>query len=1548
MADKKIKKKVIKNGREFKKWFMKNYKKLGYDSIVRKNIGRCPDFIMIKKSKEVQVKLETVSSNFLAHKHPIDKVDEIVCIVNDKGLKKPVIVAEELEFRGNSNIKATLSINAKVYNDFQKYCNENAFILSKKIEIFIKDFLKNKKKTYLIFFFSLFFILSLVSAQIERGDYWNKYDQGKGSYNLEVYSGTVNYDSKTGYDPISIEITNSSYLDYEYEMNTNSTNYIVYFQDNIQAGKGIRFEKEGYYLTYDLSGGRIRWAVENKSGTPDYGKAKSIGAILSAPVNIESNYSVRYNNSFLNTDILYQLGNEILKENFILSAIPAGGGDFVYLEYSGEIQHSANLTIYANGENQTEKNFNTTGDIKFKDKNNKTIFYLPKPQVIDSDNNSSEMIYDIKVGGGKIQFGLRVLNKFLENASYPVYIDPSIKLNTSNGGGDVYVDKSTPDRNHGDKDYLKIQRLTWQRTYLMFNLSAVPNNQVIDNASLCLFLDNDQGSQNISVNHVYSSSWCEGDGGIDGSPSCEMTWNNQPCGIETEFLNETYCNTSAEDILSNDGDQDDTWQCWNVRSIIDTEYGANNKSVSIILWTTDTGNADIFHTKEYSNSNLWPYLNITYHLLDMIYPSFSDFQESPTNNSNYSLGQFYEFNVTLNESNLDEIGIEFNGTNYTNLNNVSNTYLFNISNLAAGTYSYYWWAKDTVGNYNTSQIIYYTISKATPSALITNNTALTRIYDGSATTIAISESNVGDADISYVLWKNNLNQGVSDLEGGAGTYIYKVNTTGGQNYSSVSSLDAITLNISQANPAVNLLLNNNPNNLTLTYTQSLNATASTSGGTLNLFRNNTLINSENGDSVVLSAEYYQYKANVTGNQNYTNSNGIIFYANITKKDPSMNIGITPGSTVNYSTQTSTTATETNTGDSDLIYNLFRNNTLISNPNIETLNSGIYIYTYNTTGGQNYSGGTINTTLTVNKLKNPITLLINNNASNLTIQYNQQINVSAASPSTTISLYRNNTNINSENGINTYLNPGFYEYFANSSGNINYLENTTGISFFINVTAPPDTENPNITIDSPKEGSFTNSKEVYLNYTLLELNPDTCELWLDLNNSWILNQSDTSVVNGKNFFLINLSESLNKWSLVCNDSANRTTSTNSTFTIDTINPNLTIIEPSGTKTSTSITANWVVSDANLNTCWYEVYRGASPDINKTKVNCTLYSTSFIVSSIGNFLFNFYVNDSAGNLNSNSKYFNVTNPLSGGGDEGGGGGGGGGIIIKKQDDNASIEVSKLESILAKKGERKTISLNVKNIGGIFLNNCKLKTSGTISSWIYSTKIQGIAPGQNLDFVFDLNVPEELEYKDYFGNLTVKCDEINKSQTVVITVLEPFASVSITDIVQTGSLVELKYAFNGSALKEKTIKVNLWVSDDEDYEVYRTEDIFDINGGGLIQRSVNMDLEDLIGIYYVYLALDSDPEDYIKESIILGEQSATGYAVYDSNKGKFWIYIVFVLFIGIGIFFIVKRHGKTEHPENKWLIRNSKKSTKKGKKMLKKIDKINKKKNKKPNKV
>lgn len=108
----------IRNESDFKNWFKKNYKKLGFSKIVRYDQQRFPDFVMLRDGKEVRVELEIKSSNFILHKHPIGEVDEIICIKKDVELKMPITELRNFELISPlSNSK--YSIPSQIYELFK-------------------------------------------------------------------------------------------------------------------------------------------------------------------------------------------------------------------------------------------------------------------------------------------------------------------------------------------------------------------------------------------------------------------------------------------------------------------------------------------------------------------------------------------------------------------------------------------------------------------------------------------------------------------------------------------------------------------------------------------------------------------------------------------------------------------------------------------------------------------------------------------------------------------------------------------------------------------------------------------------------------------------------------------------------------------------------------------------------------------------------------------------------------------------------------------------------------------------------------------------------------------------------------------------------------------------------------------------------------------------------------------------------------------------------------------------------------------------------------
>ncbi len=105
--DTKIKK--IKSEEEFCKWFRKNFNKFGFDKIIKENKKRFPDFIMLKNNKQVKVELETLSSNFILHKHDQKEVDLVICIKENVKLPVETIEVKQLKYESRlDRISATV------------------------------------------------------------------------------------------------------------------------------------------------------------------------------------------------------------------------------------------------------------------------------------------------------------------------------------------------------------------------------------------------------------------------------------------------------------------------------------------------------------------------------------------------------------------------------------------------------------------------------------------------------------------------------------------------------------------------------------------------------------------------------------------------------------------------------------------------------------------------------------------------------------------------------------------------------------------------------------------------------------------------------------------------------------------------------------------------------------------------------------------------------------------------------------------------------------------------------------------------------------------------------------------------------------------------------------------------------------------------------------------------------------------------------------------------------------------------------------------------
>jgi len=93
--------------------------------------------------------------------------------------------------------------------------------------------------------------------------------------------------------------------------------------------------------------------------------------------------------------------------------------------------------------------------------------------------------------------------------------------------------------------------------------------------------------------------------------------------------------------------------------------------------------------------------------------------------------------------------------------------------------------------------------------------------------------------------------------------------------------------------------------------------------------------------------------NSTGGENYT-ANASIDSETLTVNKAVPTGSISGTSPIIYGTAADVLGSESNTGDSDVEYKLYREGQEVSNPDDTVLSVGNYNYIYNTTGGTNYS------------------------------------------------------------------------------------------------------------------------------------------------------------------------------------------------------------------------------------------------------------------------------------------------------------------------------------------------------------------------------------------------------------------------------------------------------------------------------------------------------------------------------------------------------------------------------------------------------------------
>jgi len=254
----------------------------------------------------------------------------------------------------------------------------------------------------------------------------------------------------------------------------------------------------------------------------------------------------------------------------------------------------------------------------------------------------------------------------------------------------------------------------------------------------------------------------------------------------------------------------------------------------------------------------------------------------------------------------------------------------------------------------------------------------------------------------------------------------------------------------------------------------------------------------------------------------------------------------------------------------------------------------------------------------------------------------------------LSITKNLTGISNSTTYQMTFNSTDTFYWNCEATNNNSRSTSADNNYTINV----DINSPVISLNYPSDNSYLNYKtNVEFNYTPEHSTQDidTCILYSNSTGVWAKNQTDNSITKGViNTFKLNLSETSYSYTVWCNTSLTGSSAYsqygNYTFTTDTIFPTISIDLPIKTTAgSQTISFNNTANDTNLDSCKYSIFDsdGNIDGLNNNVSFSCGTNVSATVTDYGTYNLTIFAVDLAGNENSTTESFTVSQLSSGGG-------------------------------------------------------------------------------------------------------------------------------------------------------------------------------------------------------------------------------------------------------------------------------------------------------------
>ena len=441
-----------------------------------------------------------------------------------------------------------------------------------------------------------------------------------GSFTREFHLDRINYKAADGsFKEINKDI--SAAADGSFE---NRENDFKTFFPSSHGTKGIRYERNGNELSWELKA----VSILNEDGTHS--------SVLSKKSPAGKNFKNRlsYDGVFNNIDDMYVIGSGRVKNNLILSMLPAAGKKKAeFLKVTGEFTLPKGAKVFVSGsevqgETETTEGFEIQlagGEAFVIDKayvydNFADIAEGEKRREIERPAESMYGKYILKASGGKIFLALLVDYAWLSESSrkYPVCIDPTVSLK----GPDTYkfglaydaeIRSSSPAVNFGTIATSLIGKSaptgTIYRTLMRFSeVDSIPATATVKSAILKLYTSSylSGAPQDYIELRPVTQPWIE----------TQVTWNNASTGVPWTLPGGDFTDEYIAMPLIRAGGLV-RWDQFNVTSIVE-QWVKGRANYGFILKSTPEREASVtlsfgsdYNSYEATSEN--PVLKVTYY-----------------------------------------------------------------------------------------------------------------------------------------------------------------------------------------------------------------------------------------------------------------------------------------------------------------------------------------------------------------------------------------------------------------------------------------------------------------------------------------------------------------------------------------------------------------------------------------------------------------------------------------------------------------------------------------------------------------------------------------------------------------------------------------------------------------------------------------------------------------------------------------------------------------------------------------------------------------------